>query len=355
MINQAFLNTTSHNVAWFQKRYQANELELKAPFQRNPVWTKKQKAYLIDTILRGYPIPELYMQEFADADGNDVYIVVDGQQRVRACVEFVAGEFSLDAEDSPEFADMFFDDLSEDQKKAIYNYSLVVRVLPEMPEIQLRSIFQRLNRHVVSLNRQELRHATYWGEFITCIEKLADDERWTPISVFTPNDVRRMLDIEFISELVVGFLHGVQNKKESLDDWYESYEQEFGERREVEKVFSGTLSELHGLLPDISETRWRKKSDFYTLFLALAERSKQFPWARDARDKVSAAVRAFGADVDKYIRGKEDGAQFPKVVSKYSDAVEKAASDLNNRKTRRDALHAVIAKALGEPVPAEWA
>ena len=284
MIKQAFLSTTSHNVAWFQKRYQANELELKAPFQRNPVWTKKQKAYLIDTILRGYPIPELYMQEFSDAEGNDVYIVVDGQQRVRACVEFLSGEFGLDSEDSPDYGDLYFDDLSGEQKKAIYNYSLVVRVLPEMPEIQLRSIFQRLNRHVVSLNRQELRHATYWGEFISCVEKLADDERWTSISVFTPNDVRRMLDIEFISELVVGHLHGVQNKKESLDDWYESYEQEFEQRRDVEKVFSATLAELHGILPDIAETRWRKKSDFYTLFLVLAERAKQFPFSRDTRD-----------------------------------------------------------------------
>ncbi len=352
MIKQAFLNTTSHNVAWFQKRYQANELELKAPFQRNPVWTKKQKAYLIDTILRGYPIPELYMQEFADAEGNDVYTVVDGQQRVRACVEFVAGDFSLDAEDSPEFADMFFDDLSADQKKSIYNYSLVVRVLPEMPEVQLRSIFQRLNRHVVSLNRQELRHATYWGEFIACVEKLADDERWSQISVFTPNDVRRMLDIEFVSELVVGFLHGPQNKKDSLDEWYEAYEQEFEARRDVESVFSGTLAELHGLLPNIAETRWRKKSDFYSLFLVLAERSKEFPWTRDVRNNVSVAIRAFGADVDKCIRGSDDGAKFPKSVSEYSHAVEKAASDLNNRKTRRDHLRALIAQAVGEDVSA---
>lgn len=58
-----FLTNTTHNVAWFMKRYHANELQLKAPFQRNPVWTDKQKSYLIDTMLRGFPIPELYMQE----------------------------------------------------------------------------------------------------------------------------------------------------------------------------------------------------------------------------------------------------------------------------------------------------
>ena len=61
-MTQTFLNTTTHNIAWIQKRYLQEEITLEAPFQRNPVWTIKQKAYLIDTILRGYPIPELCMQ-----------------------------------------------------------------------------------------------------------------------------------------------------------------------------------------------------------------------------------------------------------------------------------------------------
>jgi uncharacterized protein with ParB-like and HNH nuclease domain len=97
-------------VAWIHKRYLNDELELKPPFQRNPVWTYKQKSYLIDTILRGCPIPELYIQEFTDANGLEVVKIVDGQQRVRACVEFIAGDFSLDEEDSPEWADMTFED-----------------------------------------------------------------------------------------------------------------------------------------------------------------------------------------------------------------------------------------------------
>ena len=114
---ESFLNTTTHNVAWFAKRHSAGELQLKAPFQRNPVWTDKQKAFLMDTMLRGYPIPELYIQEYADSGGNDRYTVVDGQQRLRACIEFIDGKFALDPEDSPDFGDMFFKDLSDEQKK----------------------------------------------------------------------------------------------------------------------------------------------------------------------------------------------------------------------------------------------
>ena len=237
-MTQNFLNSTTHNIAWIQKRYIQDEITLEAPFQRNPVWTTKQKAYLIDTILRGYPIPELYIQEYTDAEGNDVYVVVDGQQRIRACVEYVAGEFGLDREDSPEWAEMKFDDLGEVYKKKIYSYNFVVRTLPEMDHQQLREMFQRLNRNTIALNSQELRHATYWGEFIGCVEGLAEDTRWTELGVFTPNDVRRMLDIEYISELLIGHLHGIQNKKDSLDGYYELYEQEFEERRRVESLFN---------------------------------------------------------------------------------------------------------------------
>jgi hypothetical protein len=57
-----YLHTTHRTVSWFNKTFGNEELELAPPFQRNPVWTDVQKAYLIDTILYGLPVPELYMQ-----------------------------------------------------------------------------------------------------------------------------------------------------------------------------------------------------------------------------------------------------------------------------------------------------
>src|SRR5262245_21721793 len=78
-----FLHTTHRTVSWFRKTFLNDELELSAPFQRNPVWTDIQKAYLIDTILNGLPIPELYMQDVGNEEGDERHIVVDGQQRVR--------------------------------------------------------------------------------------------------------------------------------------------------------------------------------------------------------------------------------------------------------------------------------
>ena len=52
------------------KTFGIGELELAPPFQRNPVWTLVQKAYLINTILHGLPIPELYMLDVTAEDGT---------------------------------------------------------------------------------------------------------------------------------------------------------------------------------------------------------------------------------------------------------------------------------------------
>jgi hypothetical protein len=335
-------SSTTHNIAWLNKRYQAEELQLAPPFQRNPVWTEKQKSYLIDTILHGYPIPELYMQEYTDAQGNDVYVVVDGQQRVRACLEFIRGEYTLSAEDSPKWADMTFDELSEDERKKIYNYNFIVRILPELPEDELRAIFSRLNRHVVALNKQELRHATYWGEFIESVEKLSDNEAWGEIGLFTPNDVRRMIDIEYVSELAIAFLHGLQNKKESLDRWYEAYENQFPDRRRMEKALTSTLLEITQALPSINKTRWRKKSDFYTLFLLMAEHSHRFPLSDNKRQRLQKGLMKFAADVDTCLRDANATSVISKSIKDYSAAVERAASDLARRKTRRAELAKVV-------------
>ena len=110
-IGSQFLEPTTQTVSWFNGRLTADELVLKPLFQRNPVWTPKQKSYLIDSILRGYPVPEIYLQTTEDEDGNDRHIVVDGQQRIRACLEFLAGNFAL-TESEADWDGAYFEDLT---------------------------------------------------------------------------------------------------------------------------------------------------------------------------------------------------------------------------------------------------
>jgi uncharacterized protein with ParB-like and HNH nuclease domain len=341
---QSYLHTTHRTVNWFKKAHQNDELQLSAPFQRNPVWTNAQKSYLIDTILQGLPVPEFYMQDAVSDEGEERNLVVDGQQRVRACLDFVFGEYALEGEDvDARWRELTFDELEPGEKKSIYGYKFVVRVLPSMPEEELRRIFARLNRNVVALNQQELRNATYWGPFISLVQSMADDDPfWADAGIFSSNDHRRMLDHEFLSELMIAFLHGRQNKKDKLDHYYQLYEEEFEQEEEVAQKFSRTTAEIAQILPTLRGTRWRKKSDFYTLFLSLVERVDEFPFSSDQREEVGRSILDLGHEVDAVLKlDDEEWGNADKRAVKYARSVT-AASDKASRTARSEALEEFV-------------
>src|SRR5581483_6338116 len=193
----------------FYRWYKEGRLELKPPYQRKPVWAPKNKSFLIDTILNGLPVPEIYMQVKTDIKGNAKYEIVDGQQRLRAIFEYIDGEYAvLEDEESPDYRGKEFAQLSDGDKQNLWSYPLVTRQLKTNSDNEVRGIFQRLNKNVVPLMAQELRHATYAGHFIKLVETIADDGFWSDNQIVTPSDIRRMKDAEFVSELMVGIMHG---------------------------------------------------------------------------------------------------------------------------------------------------
>ncbi len=163
-----FLHTTHRTVTWFNKAFTPDDLVLSPPYQRNAVWTNAQKSFLLDTILNALPIPELYMQDRGDETGEEKHTVVDGQQRIRAVLDFVQGNYPLSGEDvARKWRGLTFEDLSTDDKKAVFGYKFVVRILPpDLQDDDIRRVFARINKNTVTLNDQELRNATYWGPFI---------------------------------------------------------------------------------------------------------------------------------------------------------------------------------------------
>jgi hypothetical protein len=343
-MNQAekFLHTTHRTVTWFRKAFQDGNLELTPPFQRQAVWTPLQKSYLIDTILNGLPIPELYMQDVGDELGSETHILVDGQQRIRAVLEFTENQLELEGDDvTRAWRGMRFEDLSPDQKKAVFNYRFVVRILPaELIEEDIRLIFTRINKNTEVLNDQEIRNATYWGPFIQSIQRMSDDDPyWSESGLFSANDHRRMLDQEFISELAVAYLHGPQNKKDKLDTYYQLYEEQFEDRERVEQTFRKVTSELARIFPRLSGIRWRKKSDFYTLFLELATRSERLPFDEAKVGELRDRLIEFGQQIDTLLKleEREWGGQNEHVL-RYARAVARAASDRGNRIVRASGL-----------------
>ena len=269
---------------------------------------------------------------------------MDGQQRIRAIIGFLEGAFDLDAE-SPVAPGTSFEDLSAAHKKKIFEYSFVIRLLPEMPDEELRAIFQRINKNTVTLNAQELRHATYWGPFIQTMEEISNFEQWGKFGIFTANDLRRMLDVEYISELAIAHLNGLQNKKKNLEDYYQQYETEFDGSDALKSTFIKVLGELDQILPELSQTRWKKKSDFYTLFLLFAKHSHILPLNAERRSQAADTLRSFASNVDLYIW--DLGDFYEPYIAIYARAVQRAASDLGSRRDRENSLVTALGPVIG--------
>jgi hypothetical protein len=328
--------TSRQTIAWLAQRARELTLQLAPPFQRKPVWLEREKAYLVDTVLRKLPVPEIYVHVVTSADGRTTYSIVDGQQRVTALLDFSQDKFPLDVETSPEWHDRRFSDFGSDIQQQFWAYSLVIRELHEASEADVRDLFQRLNRYVFALNAQELRNAKFKGEFIKTATELSDDEFWAANRIVTPNDIRRMLDIQFVSELVVGLLAGPQHKTDSLDDYYELYESDFGERAEFVRLFATTQSFLLDLVPDLPRAHWRKKSSFYSLFIVGAGMIRGGTARRMNVELAQRKLAALGDQIEAAL-SKEPPADLPDLVREYAVAVGRAASD-RDRRLQRDAI-----------------
>src|ERR1039457_3404585 len=83
---------------------QRAKIDMNPVYQREGrLWSRADKAYLIDSILNGYDIPKIYMTDFTVGVVNLnrkglPYAIIDGKQRLEAIFDFYAGALRLDDE-----------------------------------------------------------------------------------------------------------------------------------------------------------------------------------------------------------------------------------------------------------------
>src|SRR5262249_4488537 len=112
---------------------------------------------------------------------------------------------------------------------------------------QVLQIFARMNATGVKLNAQEIRNATWFGEFKTAMYELAYEqlERWRRWRLYSEDDIARMKEVEGTSDLANLMLAGTTNKTQKrLNDLYEAYDAVFSERGEVERRFRLTMDAI---------------------------------------------------------------------------------------------------------------
>lgn len=354
-------DSSLQTVGWFRDRYREGNLIIKPPYQRKPVWVARQKCFLVESLLLEMPVPEIYIHQVNAEDGTTRYAVVDGQQRIRAVLQFIGSEtdpqeeeynrFILDKLD-PEsvFYNLMFADLNADQKKSFYGYRFTVRYLDTENEDEVRDMFRRLNRFLTPLNAQELRNSTYQGPFVQLATELADEEYWAENRIVTAMSIRRMGDVQFVSELLIGIMHGPQGGSSRIIDeyyqQYEDYEGDFPEQRRMARLYDLTLRAIQELLPDIKETRWGNKTDFYSLFVAIATLMRGSDYRPERRDEVRQVLDDFEQAVEECFDSA--GAHKSPDVVNYVRAVQRGA----NEKARRAARHLALLNILSPFFPA---
>lgn len=129
----------------------SDKLEYKTYFQRQFVWREKDKVELIDTIMKGLPIPSIFICD-AGTDYSSLtkkYNVLDGRQRLESIFEFLENKYPYEGR--------YFGDFSKDDKKKILNYNITLIQMYINPEdtARIKEIFKRLNKNAYNLNKME--------------------------------------------------------------------------------------------------------------------------------------------------------------------------------------------------------
>jgi hypothetical protein len=324
------------------------------------VWNREQQSFLIDSILRGLPVPEIYVQTKTSAEGAERTIVVDGQQRLTACILFIDDELRLIGDDELDarWKNRVFSELEEPLRRRFRSYELVARKLPNVGDEVLREIFRRLNKTVEALEPQELRHAAYTGPFIRLIEDAAETAILQELGVFSPKDYLRRRNDELIAEIAYAIVSkAYPNKKEGLDELFLSYERHGipnGVLEDLERRFGRVFVEILPIVGSLRRTRFRNKSDFYSLFVFLAKNAEVLPLPEEGQNNLLLTIRDFSTLVNDIKREEAEGRPIQDLVktplgaeaAKYLRAVERAASDRLNRVRREEALRSVLAPVL---------
>ena len=246
-------------IDWIKK----DKINLHPPYQRNFIWSSKDQKLLIDSIMKGYPLPNFFI--YKRKDGS--YDMVDGQQRATTISKYVKGDFA----DSDKH---YYRDVDQEKFMSyILNVTEVYDIDTSNGE-SLEDFYSLVNKRGVHLNPAEVNKAQYHNApFMVLVNELMDLQGLSDLDIFSTKTVQRMNDRSLIEELVAYLFKGnVTDKRKAVEELLESA-LETAKVEQVREEFKSTLEILCQLnvIKPIRETRFKQRNDFYTLFCFIAK------------------------------------------------------------------------------------
>lgn len=335
--------------------YEDDLLNLEPGFQRQSVWSERDRAKLIDSILRNYPLPAIFLYRRQE-DGQIVYDVIDGKQRIESILKFVGemrGRYGLRTQ-LPGSEEIEWVDYKKICRRklqhVITGYRIpVIEVDGDMGNII--DVFVRINSTGKALTPQEKRRAKYYNSpFLKEADWLARRYEWyfEEMGILSAGQISRMKHVELICELMLSIHQGdVINKKTALDRVMKSGGFNW---REISRASSKTvaaLNRLRKMFPKLYTTRFSKLTDFFSLAVLIAKFEEEKMILTDRRRNKLAwdLLVAFSNKIDE-LRERQRKLETIKpeqeLYRHYLQTVLQATDEYGQRKARENILRGIL-------------
>jgi len=352
---------TLYKISDFISWQTTKNLTLSPSFQRRAVWKPSAKSYLIDTIVRGLPIPIIFIREKTDPSTLETKReVVDGQQRLRTIFSFVRPEilpdhnkdrdgFTVLPSHNKDIARKSFAALDIKMKKAILNYEFSTHVFPSDTEDRdVLQIFARMNATGVKLNDQELRNAKYFGEFKTIMYELAYEylPKWRAWGVFNEDRISRMLEVELVSELIILIMSGLVGKAQNnISKVYSDNDDHFNNGELILKRFRHVIDSIDELLGKSMQTLvFRQSTWFYTLFALIYDLQYGLLSKQGDLQFKNISPKSLPTNLAGKIKEVSDRVESGKMPEEISEVLRGRTTNLDARRKRLEFLSTTLKK-----------
>lgn len=178
-----------------------------AGFQRSFVWNRSQMDRFLESLLLGYPIPGIFLVRQTD----NVFLVLDGQQRLRTLQHFYSGIFKDRTfalkNVAKKFEGLTYKTLPPEMRRSLDNafiQATIVAVSGDSENLDaIYQIFERLNSGGTQLTAHEIRVALFAGQFIDYLQDLNCDDNWREL-YGPPN--QRIRDQELVARILAMYV-----------------------------------------------------------------------------------------------------------------------------------------------------
>jgi Protein of unknown function DUF262 len=285
--NQIKPSVTNPTIADIYEKIEDGKLDLSPDFQRKFVWTHEHQEQFIDTILNGYPFPEIYVCQ-GKVDTKKLRTsqkVIDGQQRLTTIKNYIEGAF-----EKPLLIVKSFDNLEEMELEDFLSYQIVVRDIGKVDDVLVREIFRRINLTKFKLEDIEIHNAIYDGKFIQTAKELAEEVELEKFGVFHDSEFTRMADVHFFLQVMSTLERGgYYHRDNELEKCVAEFNEEYPSYHKVKSVILNAISIITDLNFEL-DTIWFRKSNFFTLIIEICTAKKIPDDFRDRLEKFELAI-----------------------------------------------------------------